>query len=311
MLWLRIPFYIGGLLLQKAGKQSLENYVTGKKVGVVKESKQHKKKADVTGRAVEAAIITGKTMVEALAKRPGIQASVDSLKMKLTTGEAEKYEILDKVYRNADTCIALLKSNGVNLKRLAVDGVPGSGKSSLARALAERLNFKVITLDYIDLNKPLNFSQEKVVYEHHRLIRTQAIDVFDAIIYIDEPVKLSKEKCIYRKRGGINIDVFDYDKLKKIGKTAFESAGGKMYLIPGCYIKLKIRLLCGFMDYDNIRDKVKRKGFKTKGRSKEELLFLYVYGKAHNGLKAYINLSTYNKEMKEGIYAGISRFFMT
>lgn len=193
---------------------------------------------------------------------------------------------------------------------MAVDGTPGSGKSALARALAKKLNFKVQILDYIDLNKPQDFTQNKTIYEHHRLLRTQDIDNFDAILYIDEPMELSKQKCLNRKRGGINIDVFDYEKLKKIGAEAFDIAAGKSYKIKNSYIKLKIKPETGFRAYENIRNKVKKKGFETEGLCKEELLFASAYGKAAKGLMAYVRLDAYNKEILEGLSAGVLRFLM-
>jgi hypothetical protein len=176
--------------------------------------------------------------------------------------------------------------------------------------LAEKLNFTLKTLDYIDLNKPQDFSKEKTIYEHHRLLRTQDIDNFDAIIYIDEPIELSQQKCLHRKRGGINIDIFDYEKLKKIGEEAFGIATGKTHKIKNSYIKLKIKPKTGFRAYENIRDKVEKKGFKKEGVSKEELLFVSVYGRPRKGLMAYVKVGAYNKEILEGLSAGVLRFLM-
>jgi broad-specificity NMP kinase len=255
--------------------------------------------------------VGGKTAVDALAGKPGIQASLDSMKMRFTTGKREKHEIIEEVNKNADEIITLLKSKDVNIRRLAVDGVPGSGKSTLARALSKKLSFNLQTLDYIDLNKPQDFSQEQTIYEHHRLLRTQDVDNFDAIIYIDEPVELSKQKCLNRKRGGINIDVFDYEKLKKIGEEAFDICKGKSYRINNSYIKLKIKPKNGFRAIENILRKVKKKGLKAKGLCKEELIFLCTYGKAAKGLRAYVILGAYNKEIFDGLSAGVLRFLMS
>jgi dephospho-CoA kinase len=270
----------------------------------------HKEKSNVVERLKDATFVAGKTIADALSKRPGIQASMDSLKMRLTTGTPEVHETVEQVYKNADNIIALLNSKGVHTKRLAVDGVPGSGKSTLARTLAEKLNFTLKTLDYIDLNKPQDFSNEKTIYEHHRLLRTQDIDNFDAIIYIDEPPELSQKKCLHRKRGGINIDIFDYEKLKKIGEEAFDIATGKTYKIKNSYIKLKIKPKAGFRAYENIRDKVEKKDFKGEGLSKEELLFVSVYGRPTKGLTAYVKAGAYNKELLKGLSAGVLKFLM-
>jgi len=272
---------------------------------------RNKKSSDKTNRLIDAVLVGGKTAVDALTGKPGIQASLDSMKMRFTTGKREKHEIIEEVNQSADEIIVLLNSKGVRIRRLAVDGVPGSGKSTLARALAKKLNFNLQTLDYIDLNKPQNFSQEQTIYEHHRLLRTQDVDNFDAIIYIDEPVELSKQKCLNRKRGGINTDVFDYEKLKKIGEEAFSISSGKSYKIKNSYIKLKIRPKKGFKAYENIQKKLNKKGFKTEGLCKEELLFLLSYGKSAKGLRAYVRLNAYNKEIFEGLSAGVLRYLMS
>lgn len=305
-----IPLNIAGWVFRKAvvalaGKSMGKGLRRGIGVG-----KNNKNSSDKTNRLIDAALVGGKTTVDALAKKPGIQASLGSMKMRLTTGKAEKHEIIDEVNKNADEIIALLNSKGVRTERLAVDGVPGSGKSTFARALAVKLNFELQTLDYIDLNKSQDFSKERTIYEHHRLLRTQDVENFDAIIYIDEPVELSKEKCIHRKRGGINIDVFDYEKLKRIGEKAFEIVDGKVFSIPDSYIKIKIRPHNGFRAYENVKEEVERKGLKIRGHSKEELLFVSVYGRPRKGLMAYVKVGAYNKELLEGLSAGVLRFLM-
>jgi len=37
------------------------------------------------------------------------------------------------------------------------------------------------------------------IYEHHRLLRTQDIDNFEAIVYINEPVELSQANACTEK----------------------------------------------------------------------------------------------------------------
>ena len=305
-----IPLNIAGWVFRKvavalAGKGKGRGLRRGKGAG-----RNNKNSSDKTNRLIDAVLVGGKTTVDALAKKPGIQASLDSMKMRFTTGKREKHEIIDEVNKNADEIIALLNSKGVRIERLAVDGVPGSGKSTLARALAVKLNFELQTLDYIDLNKPQDFSKERTIYEHHRLLRTQDVDEFDAIIYIDEPVELSKEKCIHRKRGGINIDFFDYEKLKRIGEKAFEIADGKVFSIPDSYIKIKIKPHNGFRAHENVKEEVERKGIKKRSHSKEELLFVSIYGRPRKGLMAYVKVGAYNKELMEGLSAGVLRFLM-
>ncbi|NQV33187.1 MAG: hypothetical protein HQ515_10865 [Phycisphaeraceae bacterium] len=305
-----IPFQMADRMFRTAAV-ALSGQSKGKDHGRGKRrTETSKKNSDNTNRLIDAALVGGITTLDALAEKPGVQASLDSMRMRFTAGKPEKHEIIEAVSKIADEIIALLNSKAVHVKRLAVDGVPGSGKSTLARALAEKFTLEFQTLDYIDLNKPQDFSAEQTVYEHHRLLRTQDVENFDALIYIDEPVELSKEKCIHRKRGGVNIDVFDYEKLKRIGEKAFEIADGKIFSIPDSYVKVKIRPHNGFRAHENVKAEVQRKGFKVSGHSKEELLFVSVYGRPRKGLMAYVNVGAYNKELMEGISAGVLRFFM-
>lgn len=291
------PSFISGMLSTRAPEE--EN---------PKNKKGRKRKIELTGRIAEAAIEAGKTAAEALANRPGLQVSLESLKMKFRTGKAEADEVISEIDKAAGRIIALLRAQGGHFQRLAVDGVPGSGKSTLAKSLAKKLKFEAKTLDNIDLNKPQDFSQAQAVYEHHRLLRTQDIDNFDAIAYIDEPVELSKAKCLHRKRDGFAVDIFDYQKLKRIGKEAFDIADGRAYAIENSYIKVKIKPEAGFKALENIRDMVNKQGIKTEGFSKEQLLFLFVYGQAKQGIMAYVNFGAYNKELLKGLNAGILKF---
>lgn len=261
-------------------------------------------------RFLDAIAVGGITTAGALKNKPSIQATLHSLKMKKETGAAEILTEVEEINRAADAIIDLFSSKGISPTRLAIDGVPGSGKSTLALALAKRMGFQCKALDYIDIDKPQDFSEQKMIYEHHRLFRTQEIDHFDAIIYIDEPIEICKEICLNRKRDAVNIDIFNYEKLKKIGEKAFAMASGKIYRIPDSHFKLKIRPRSGYKAYDKICDEVKAKGFAVKRRSLEELLFLSVYGKAKGGLSSYIKLSAYNHEFKKGLKAGIARFLM-
>ena len=106
-------------------------------------------------------------------------------------------------------------------KLVCITGVSGSGKSTLARALADRLGLQWQCLDHMDMNKPIDFSKDQTIYEHHRLLRTQDVDIFDALIYIDEPVEVSRQKVLMRKRGGYLVDMMNYEMMKRVGAKAF------------------------------------------------------------------------------------------
>ena len=122
----------------------------------------------------------------------------------ISEGYAEE---IKEVNRQADVIIKLLKSRKVTATMMAIDGVPGSGKSTLARALAKKMDFKWKALDYIDMDRPLKFKHVNTIYEHHRLFRTQDIDFFDVLIYIDEPIERSK-KGAFTESGALLTSIF-------------------------------------------------------------------------------------------------------
>jgi len=259
----------------------------------------------------DAARIASNTTSNAIKKNKAIQSTLLSLKKQITTGKAEVFEEIKEVNRRADSIIELLKSEHVNPQTIAIDGVPGSGKSTLARALVKKMNFKWKTLDYIDMDRPLKFKSKNTIYEHHRLFRTQNIDFFDALIYLDESIDHAKKRCLHRKRGAINIEFFDYQKLKKVGQKAFEHAGGQMHVIEKSNIKIKIRPHDGYKQIESIRRELKRKGYKTEARTKEGLFYRAVYGKGRTGLKSYLKLGALSRDLKKGIAAGTAHFFST
>jgi len=271
-------------------------------------SKESGHKKDIRSFALGVAIATGKATMEGLYAKPGIKVSLENVKDRLLTGKWEEYESWDEVNKHADKMIRFLKSRKVKINKLAVDGLPGSGKTTISRALAKKLKFKWKSLDHMNLNKPIDFSQGHTVYEHHRLLRTQDPDNFDAIVYIDFPIELAKKRILQRKRGAIIVDIWDFEKLKQIGDKAFKICNGKVHCISNNNIKIKIKPAKGFKAYKNIIAELKMQGVKTSGLSKEQLLFLSLDGKARQGLIAYTNASVYSKELLTGLLTGLQKF---
>jgi hypothetical protein len=206
-------------------------------------------------------------------------------------------ELAPEAAGNAALVAALFREKYLIPYRLAVDGIPGSGKTSLAIALAERLGMDAVCLDHQDMDQPLDFTRSNAVYEHHRLLRTQDIDVFDAIIYLDEPVDVARERILRRKRGGYLIEVLDFDLLKRIGDEAFFSAAGETLVTPDDNVRIKIRPKGGFRDRERLLRVLQARGVDAGEYNKEEALFLSVEGCPRKGFKAYLNPHAFDSEL--------------
>ena len=263
----------------------------------------------LSGAVLAGAVETGRAMMN----RPGVRASLEAAVLGLLGGSGEQFQSVEAARESADGIALNLQEARIVPNRLGVDGLPGSGKSTLARVLADKLCIKWISLDHENMDVPRDFAPERTVYEHQRLFRTQDVDVFDVIIYVDEPVGLSKARVLQRARtearGSIIIDVLDFDKLKEIGKLAFDVCEGETVSIPGSSLLVKVRPPGGFRAIENIVSRLRAAGHDAEGMGKEEMLFLLACGRPRSGLKAYFLPGAYNEELLRGLLMGIQRYW--
>ncbi|MBF0469146.1 MAG: AAA family ATPase [Desulfamplus sp.] len=271
-------------------------------------SKQNRDFSDIATLAGMSLAKSGTSLVKGILSKPGIHAYLEYQIQKIVCGlpDSGTHSEIPAVARTADEIVRILKSKRFYPNRIAVDGVPGSGKSTLARALAYRLNMDAICLDHQNLNEKIYFEKAAAIYEHHRLLRTQELDCFDAIIYIDEPVYISMEKVVKRKRGGYLVDILDYKKLKQIGEKAFFSLAGEYIPVTDGFVKLRLKPKKGFKDLEYLQRELLQKGLDGRGLTKEAQFFLCVDGKASKGFSAYINLREYKEELISGLKSGIN-----
>jgi hypothetical protein len=194
------------------------------------------------------------------------------------------------VEEQAEGIAQVLRERGITPNRLGIDGLPGSGKSSLSSALAEKLDMRWRSLDYQNLGLRGILGRKRTIYEHYRLFRTQDVDAFDVIVYIDEPARRSRARVRRRGRGLILAAVLDYDKLKKVGELAFDVCEGEPVAVPKSQVLVKIKPPEGFRAVENIASRLGAAGSDASGvgnMSKEEMLFLLAYGRRQEGLTAY------------------------
>ena len=234
-----------------------------------------------------------------------IRSAIRGRARKLFAGDAERpNQPVSAVEENADQIVRMLDENKISPETIGIDGPPGSGKSTLGRSLAKRTGLKWRCLYWRDMRESYFFLPGRI-YENIRLFRTQDIENFDAIIYIDCQVEDAQRRVIERDRNGALADYVDFKMLKKIGDAAFEMADGEEIIIPMSPVRIKLRPKDGYKDSDNLRMILRSRGVDVEGFSKEELLFIYCYGKPKSGILPYVKFGAYNNEILSGAFAAL------
>ncbi|MBF0210237.1 MAG: hypothetical protein HQK64_12425 [Desulfamplus sp.] len=263
----------------------------------------------------EMAMKAGIAFVRNVVTKKGISTNIKFLIESYLFNETETKDIPEKVMQDALSIKDIFNRAGITPQKIAIDGVPGSGKSVLSYALGNLLEMKAISLDHCNMDQKINFISKPAIFEHHRLLRTQNIDCFDAIIYIDEPFEDSMAKVLHRKRGSYLVDIMNFDLMKKIGKKAFELADGDIYSVPNSFIKVKIRVGHSYNVMENIANellssnpaKLQKIGDSqdiensVKIMAKEAMLFFIEDGRFKKGFTAYLNPIAYKQDLINAI----------
>lgn len=240
-----------------------------------------------------------------LLAKDSIKSAVRGRARKLITGSSEKpHQDVEAVEGYVDKIMVILDNQGISPESIGIDGPPGSGKSTLGRSLAKRTGLKWRSLYLKDMRAPYYFMPGRI-YENIRLFRTQNIDNFDVIIYIDCQVEDAQHRVVTRDRNAALADYIDFEKLKQIGDAAFEMADGEEIRIPMSPVRIKIKPKDGYKDIDNLRTKLRSKGLDVERFSKEELLFINCYGKPKSGILPYVKFGAYNNELLSAAYTAL------
>jgi hypothetical protein len=250
-------------------------------------------------------IVFGATTVGQMLKRPTIQSGLRGLARKLITGSREKrYKEIPAVERTTDKIADLLEGRLPTPACLGIDGIAGGGKSTLGRSLAKRFDLNWHTLYSKELGKAVEIIPG-TIYENIRLFRTQDIDLFDAIFYIQIPPDQARERVLSRDRNGTLADLLDFETLQRLGDLAFDSADGDDIQIPNSPIRMKVRPASGFCQRENLKARLKAQGLESEGLGVEEMLFLSCFGEAKKGIRPYLKLGAYNNEILAGIRVAV------
>lgn len=232
-----------------------------------------------------------------LSRKPGIQANIHALQAgqgldvqkKDTSGELPP-EAVDQAGRIADA----LTAHGLDPRslRMAVDAPPGSGKSTLSRALAERTGIHHYGLDWRphgrlhsalggrDIEKMPRAPRAGEVLEHYQLLRSYDPELFDAVVHIQRDPETIKKQIIGRGQDAYIADMMDYDKSLGVGRLAFDTLGGEPIDI-GNGVMLKLRPQTGWGDA--LDQRLVAAGVDPTGLSRHEKLLSLHAGKKTTG----------------------------
>nr|MBF0220730.1 (d)CMP kinase [Desulfobulbaceae bacterium] len=254
------------------------------------------------------AISVGTFFVKNILRKKGVSTNIKFIIESILYNKTENRPLPEDVIQQAQAIEKLFDDKHVMPDRIAIDGTPGCGKSTLAKALGQKLNMKVICLDHQDMDVTISFVKAPVIYEHHRLLRTQNIDCFDAIIYIDQPVEMSMKNILKRERGAYLVDIMNFDLLKRIGQKAFSLADGEEISITDSFARVKIRPGNGYNVMGKLSAELREKGMsgvKFDAYNKEQKIFLCEEGEPRKGFAAYVNPHAYEQELLAAVIEGV------
>ena len=262
------------------------------------------------GGVLGTALTVGAYCVKKILKRRGVSVNLKYLIESLLSKKPEQMVMPDDAIRQAQAIEEILQGQHLLPGRIAIDGLPGSGKSTLAQALAERLGMETICLDHQNMDKRLRFAKVPAIYEHHRLLRTQNIDRFEVIIYIDQPVTTAKHQILQRERGAYLLDIMNFELMQRIGAKAFALADGPVIAIDNSFARIKIRPLRGFKVMENLARELRAGGVddaRKAALNKEQQLFLLTEGRSQKGFMAYVNARAYKQDFFSALFSGLAR----
>jgi hypothetical protein len=243
-----------------------------------------------------------------LLARETILTDLRSHVRKFVTGSREKipHREIPEVEGYADEIMEILRYKGRSPRTVAIDGLPGSGKSTLGRSLANRAGLKWRTLHRQELVLPYPFKEGRI-YENMRLIRTQDVEHFDMVIYLNCRPEVAKQRILARDRDGMVLDMLRFDMVKEIGDLAFSLLDGEELTIQDSPVRVKLRPESGYSDMEKLRTRLCMTEFVTDGFSKEELLFALLYGTPEGGITPYLKLGAYNEDFSAALSAALGR----
>lgn len=232
-----------------------------------------------------------------LASKPGIQSNLKNLMSgKGSTQEQDTSGALpEPVLHHADLIHQKLLEHGLDPAslRMGIDAPPGSGKTTLARALSQRAGMKHYGLDWEPGNwwkstVGLGRNVEKMprapkageILEHYMLGRTYDPELFDVMVHIHRDPNVIREQLRNRGNAAYISDLMDLDKSLGVADLGFNTlAGETIDLGDGVQMKLRPREGWG----NAVDQQLMQLGIDPTGLSRHEKLLSLHAGKRTTG----------------------------
>lgn len=177
--------------------------------------------------------------------------------------------------------------------RIAVDAPPGSGKTTLSRALAQQAGMKHYGLDWVP-NKGIktlmggkafenipHAPRAGEIVEHHLLLRSHDPELFDAVVHIKKSPEEIKQQLMQRGRGAALSTMFDYPKSLDVGAKAFDTLSGEAIDL-GEGVQLKLRPQEGWGE-SQLDQELQAAGIDPAGMTRHQKLLSLVNKKKTDG----------------------------
>ena len=232
-----------------------------------------------------------------LASKPGIQSNIKNLFAgKGSTEEQDKTnELPESALNQADTIHQALLAHGLDPSsmRIGIDAPPGSGKTTLARALAQRTGMKHYGRDWEPGNAwkstiGLGRNVEKMphaprageIMEHYLLNRTHDPELFDAQIHLRRDPNVIRQQLNQRGNAAYIGDTMDLDKSLAVADLGFDTLDGEtLDLGNGTVMKLRPHTGWG----NNLDKQLIQRGINPAGLSRHSKLLSLHSGQRTEG----------------------------
>lgn len=194
-----------------------------------------------------------------LATKPGIQSNLHNLMAgKGSTQEQDvASDIPDQALQQAQAIHQHLTERGMDPRtmRIGIDAPPGSGKTTLARAIAQQTGMSHYGLDWepghawkstIGLGRNVENTPHAPrageILEHYLLNRTHDPELFDAQIHLRRDPNVIRQQIAQRGRSAATSDFMDLDKSLRVADLGFDTLDGdEVNLGNGAVMKLRPR----------------------------------------------------------------------